>query len=387
MRMVQYNRKLTKYILEVIEMTVKIGAIIKKLRAENNITQDTLANALGVTPQAISRWESESGYPDIELLPMLADFFSVSTDELLGYKLSEREAELARIKKEIDRLGEVGTIEERLAFARNANSKYPADYEIKYNLAVCLYHIWDNNHDPDLLHEMENLCSSVIAECRDEDIRYDAIYLLIQVYRKTKQSEKALEVANMLTPMKYCRENALVSGIGDGNTEFYNQDEIDKLTDGLGLAIRDLVLNDELPNDPSTWDKKIEMLNISNQLYLMIYGENLMFNHTRLAYNYWLISTYQVSQGKLDETLDSLEKMCYHAIEYDKSFSDDHGKYYTSILTDKLVYPEPSKDFHELVEHTGCYYMLDRLQHKRYNYVREDARFIAVVEKLNQYAK
>jgi transcriptional regulator with XRE-family HTH domain len=61
-------------------MTVKIGAIIKKLRAENNITQDVLATAIGVTPQAISRWEAEGGYPDIELLPALADFFSVSTD-------------------------------------------------------------------------------------------------------------------------------------------------------------------------------------------------------------------------------------------------------------------------------------------------------------------
>ena len=63
-------------------MNVKIGAIIKKLRAENRITQDTLATAMGVTPQAISRWESEGGYPDIELLPALADFFSVSIDEL-----------------------------------------------------------------------------------------------------------------------------------------------------------------------------------------------------------------------------------------------------------------------------------------------------------------
>lgn len=368
-------------------MTVKIGAIIKKLRAENNITQDTLANALGVTPQAISRWESESGYPDIELLPMLADFFAVSTDELLGYKVSEREAELARIKTEMDRLSEVGTVEERLAFARKANVLYPADFEIKKDLACCIYNIWDDNRDINLFSEIEHLCSSVVAECRDENIRYDAIELLINIYGDIGQSEKALHAANMLTPMKYCRESALASGIGDGNTEFYKQDEIDKLTDALGIAICNLVLDDELPNDPSTWDKKIEMLNISNQLYLMIYGENLMFNHTRLAYNYWLISTYQVSQGKLDETLDSLEKMCYHALEYDKSFASDHGKHYTSILTDKLVYPEPSKDFHELVEHTGCYYMLDRLQHKRYNYVREDARFIAVVEKLNQYAK
>ena len=85
-------------------MNMKIGAIIKKLRTENNITQETLATALGVTPQAISRWESGGGYPDIELLPLLADFFSVSTDELLGYKLSEREAEIIRIKKEMARL-------------------------------------------------------------------------------------------------------------------------------------------------------------------------------------------------------------------------------------------------------------------------------------------
>ena len=50
-------------------MNLKIGTIIKRFRAERNITQDTLAAAIGVTPQAISRWESEGGYPDIEILP------------------------------------------------------------------------------------------------------------------------------------------------------------------------------------------------------------------------------------------------------------------------------------------------------------------------------
>ena len=368
-------------------MHIKIGAIIKKLRAENNITQDTLAVALGVTPQAISRWESEGGYPDIELLPALADFFAVSTDELLGYKLTEREKELAKIKKEIDRLSEVGTIEERLAFARNANSRYPADHEIKENLAVCLYNIWDDNHNPDILCEIENLCTSVIAECRDEDIRYDAIYLLIQIYGESKQCEKATAAVNMLTPMKYCRELALANGIGDGNTEFYEQDEIDKLTDALGIAIRRYVLDDELPNDMSTWDKKIEMLTISNQLYQMIYGDDLMFYHTRLSQNNWLISTYQISQGKKDEALESLEKMSFHAVEYDKSFIHDHGKHFSSILTDQLIYPDPSKDFHELKEHTNCYHMLERLQNKRYDCIRQDPRFVLIVQRLNQYAK
>lgn len=368
-------------------MHIKIGAIIKKLRAENNTTQDTLAAALGVTPQAISRWESEGGYPDIELLPALADFFSVSTDQLLGYKLSEREEELAGIKKEMDWLSEVGTIEERLAFARNAYSRYPADYEIKENLAVCLYNIWDDNHDPDILCEMENLCTSVIEDCRDADIRYDAINLLITIYGESKQCEKAMTAVNMLTPMKYRRELALANGIGDGYTEFYKQDEIDKLTDALGIAIRNYVLDDDLPNDPSTWDRKIEMLRISNKLYEMIYGNNLMFYHVRLSRNYWLISTYQMSQGKKDDALVSLEKMCYHAVEYDRSFINDHGKFYASILTDKLIYPEPGKGSHELSEHSECYYLLDSLQSKQYESIRTDRRFVSIVERLNHCAK
>ncbi len=368
-------------------MNIKIGTIIKKLRTENNITQDTLANALGVTPQAISRWESEGGYPDIELLPMLADFFSVSTDELLGYKLSEREADLAKIKKELSRLSEVGTIDERLSYARYAISRYPADHEIKANLAVCLYHLWEDTQNGELVKEIENLCSFVISECRDDDIRYDAINLLIIIYGKTKQCEKAIEAVNMLTPMKYCREFAKSSGIGDGNTELYIQDEIDKLTDALGLSISSYPLADDLPNDPSTWDRKIEMLEISNNLYKMIYGDNLMFYHTRLSRNYWLISTYQIAQGKIAETLSSLEKMCYHATEYDKSYVNNHGKFYTSILTDKLIYPEYDEGFHEFTEHSDCYYMLDRLESKRYNSIRDDERFIEVVKKLKEYSK
>ncbi len=368
-------------------MNVKIGSTIKKLRTENNITQDTLATAIGVTPQAISRWESEGGYPDIELLPLLADFFSVSTDELLGYKLSQREEEIVNIKKEISRLAEVGTIEKRIAFARNAISRYPADFEIKENLAVCLYHLWCDTKNIDLIKEIENLCSSVVAECKDEDTRYVAINVLIKIYGDTNQVEKALQAVNLLTPMKYCRELAKSSGIGDGNTEFYIQDEIDKLTDCLGTAISNYPLADELPNDPSTWDRKIEMLTISNQLYELIYGDNLMFYHVRLSRNHWLISTYQISQGKKDETLTSLEKMCYHAIEYDKAYINDHGKLYTSILTDKLIYPEPNKDFHEHTEHTNCYYMLEKLQNKRYDCVRQDSRFVSIMERLNQYSK
>lgn len=368
-------------------MNIKIGAIIKKLRAENNITQETLATAIGVTPQAISRWESEGGYPDIELLPALADFFSVSTDELLGYKLSEREQELANIKKEMERLAEVGSIEERVAYARNAFAHYPNDYEIRDHLAVCLYFVWQETHEEALFKEIESLLGSVANECNDENTRYDAINTLITLYGEVKQSEIAKEWVNRLTPMKYRRETALSGGIGDGKTKFYIQDEIDKLTDALGLAIRNLVMNEDIPNDPTTWDSKIEMLRVSNQLYFMIYGDDLMFHHNRISFNHWVISTYQMSLGKTEDAMESLEKMCDHAVSYDISYQNDHGKHFTSFLVDTQVYPEKNRDFHELTEHTHCYYMLDHLQHGRYDGIRQDPRFISIVEKLNQYAK
>lgn len=368
-------------------MTIKIGAIIKKLRTENNVTQELLATAIGVTPQAISRWEAEGGYPDIELLPAIADFFSVSTDELLGYKMSERETRLAEIKKEMKRLQEVGTIEERINFARVALSKFPSDCEIKANLAACLYNMYADTKNEALLPEAESLALYVTENSRDEDTRYDAINTLIFIYSKTKKTDKVYEMLNLLTPMKYCREFAKSSSIGDGKTEFYIQDEIDKLTDCLGTAITNLVLNDELPNDPSTWEKKIEMLEISNKLYFMIYGDNLMFNHCRIAFNCWIISTYKIAQGKIEETLSSLENMCYHAVEYDKSYIQDHGKHYTSIFTCKLIYPEPDKDFHELKEHSQSFYMLDKIQNKRYDAIRNDARFIKIEKALREYAR
>ena len=77
---VSLQDQIFRKIMEENDMLIKIGTIIKKLRLENDITQDMLANAIGITPQAISRWESEVAYPDIELLPQIADYFSVSID-------------------------------------------------------------------------------------------------------------------------------------------------------------------------------------------------------------------------------------------------------------------------------------------------------------------
>lgn len=61
---------------------MNIGNNIKKLRQQNNLTQAHLAKKLGVTFQAVSKWENNLSSPDIELLPKIANIFGVSIDML-----------------------------------------------------------------------------------------------------------------------------------------------------------------------------------------------------------------------------------------------------------------------------------------------------------------
>ena len=61
-----------------------IGNQIAHFRKSLNLTQEALARALGVTNQAVSKWESNQACPDIQLLPVLADLFHVTIDELFG---------------------------------------------------------------------------------------------------------------------------------------------------------------------------------------------------------------------------------------------------------------------------------------------------------------
>lgn len=65
-------------------MEQTIGSRIKALRKSRNMTQDQLAEQLGVSAQAVSKWENDLSSPDISLLPRLAEFFQVTTDSLLG---------------------------------------------------------------------------------------------------------------------------------------------------------------------------------------------------------------------------------------------------------------------------------------------------------------
>ena len=83
---------------------MSIGSTIKRLRRENDVTQEQLAEYLGITSRAISQWECDRTAPDISLLPALCHIFGVSSDVLLGIDIERNNEE---IKQSPDKFAEI----------------------------------------------------------------------------------------------------------------------------------------------------------------------------------------------------------------------------------------------------------------------------------------
>ena len=74
-------------------MNLLIGENIKRMRRKRNLTQEEMAAHLGISFQSVSKWERGDGYPDITMLPALANYFGISVDELLGMSEISKKAQ------------------------------------------------------------------------------------------------------------------------------------------------------------------------------------------------------------------------------------------------------------------------------------------------------
>ena len=124
-------------------MQLNLGNNIRQLRRRDKRTQEALAEALGVTSQAVSRWESGGSYPDMNLIPSIANFFGVSIDELFGYE-GERTRRIDALAAEIDRMNHLNNgkdvcITECISMARSALVEFPGNERLMLSLASALY--------------------------------------------------------------------------------------------------------------------------------------------------------------------------------------------------------------------------------------------------------
>ena len=132
-------------------MQLNLGTKIRELRRRDGRTQETLAEALGVTPQAVSRWESGGSYPDMEIMPSIANYFGVTIDALFGYH-NDREIKIDAIIRKIEAFeirtrGDDEWVEECLSILREGIAEFPANERLLITLAETLWEAgWRRHH-------------------------------------------------------------------------------------------------------------------------------------------------------------------------------------------------------------------------------------------------
>ena len=188
---------------------MSIGSTIKCLRREKNITQEQLAQYLGITSRAVSQWECNRTAPDISQLPALCHIFNVTSDTLLGIDTERAKEEIQRYLKEASTLGNQGKGCERTALLREANKRFPRDYTIMQRLAdslVCEYSLAGNKD----YEEVFVLCHRILAECTDSTTRYEAIDTLGTAYEYAGKTEEMLKLAKEMPRTCFSYESFMV---------------------------------------------------------------------------------------------------------------------------------------------------------------------------------
>ena len=122
---------------------IKIAQIISKNRKEKEITQQELADFIGVSKASVSKWETEQSYPDITILPQLASFFNISIDNLIGYEPQLSKKDIRSIYLQLSNDFSNNPFEETVEKCQRLTQKYFSCYPLLFQIAVLLL----NNHN------------------------------------------------------------------------------------------------------------------------------------------------------------------------------------------------------------------------------------------------
>ena len=194
---------------------MKIGEKIKQLRRERELTQEILAEFLGVTAQSVSKWERGESCPDIAMLPSIASFFKVTTDELLGVDDKENER---KIKHYIDEYNDLRMKNTPYVFEQmsKAVKEFPGEYDllVRYLEMIISEKTGCSVDGEKILDEVEAINNKILQYCTDDQIRIQAKRLVCMYYNTMehitndekyiqKKMKIADEMPNMINSKEY----------------------------------------------------------------------------------------------------------------------------------------------------------------------------------------
>ena len=182
-----------------------IGENLKALRKRRDLTQEEAAEMLGVSPQSVSKWERGDTYPDIALLPAMANLYKISVDALIGMdKINDAaaRADVFRLGHEHLQNGDIGAAIEVFSEALKI---FPNDESFMSELAFAMA----LDGDQTKLARAIELCERVLAARPSEKLRHTTRAALSFMYLKGGRREEAVQMAHNLPHIRESREKVL----------------------------------------------------------------------------------------------------------------------------------------------------------------------------------
>jgi len=379
-------------------MTVKIGKRIKELRKKYDVTQDRLADVLGVTSQAVSKWENETGYPDIEYITPIANFFNVTIDELFGHDNAEKVRKVEEYcKKHDDMELDWMPVDERIGVMRQALAEYPGEEKLLVRLAISLYYKWqaedfdrysliDGKYRYDFekirahagWEEPVKIMEELLATSVDNEVRAKCRDYLPDIYGYIGEKEKVYKIADYCPT---CRNEVLYAALSSGYEEEARISSQRLLMKGLHL------MQVHLPMQTSDNALRLKAYEQILGIYQLIFNDgNYQFYHAKVEYIYVTIASIHIRAGRHDEAIDALEEAYDHAVQFDvyldKLRTEGEVKY-TSVFMDS--FSDKSEDVHaakQVPEFLRCV-LLDE-QDEYYKNLKGNPRYEALVERVKR---
>lgn len=322
-------------------MKITLGENLRFLRNKLSITQEQLAEALEVSPQAVSRWENEAAYPDISLLPVIANYFDVTTDYLLGVDTAHKQKEIDKVIETDKNLRSMGKTRESVEFLREKVKEFPSNHIILHCLACSLFSLYHQSGEKfseeetkAMAKEAADLCKRALKYCDSDDQPFVSRckQTLILNYVELGETNRAEEIADTLPSLWCSREMVYPVTLTNKEALKEYQENLTLLTDAVIITMGRIKGCENY-----TDEQLIELSEVRERLILMLAGENPCWLNERLFNLAFIRAKIYSRNGDNGKLSDILPKLLKYARSYEER--QDGGKYevfWLSECRDKL---------------------------------------------------
>ncbi|MGN1345309.1 MAG: helix-turn-helix domain-containing protein, partial [Eubacteriales bacterium] len=308
-----------------------IGQKIKDLRRKNDLTQEKLADYLGVTYQCVSKWETGVSSPDLSLIRPLTRLFHISADELLGIDSAEPDARYAELEQAYRDTYTSGDLAERYRVAVLAVNEYPGDLKCLSWLADAgYYHAYDFLDEPEKyraeLEKSVRLSERIIEDCEDEEVRNHMLSNIVVCLSELGRRAEAKKYAEQYPEKRnFGRDDLLSFCLTGEDLVRHHQEQVRTALENLCNALN------------CVWS--LHSVNAAEAVIQTIIPDgNYVTFHNHLARLAMDQAKALTREGRYDEAVAALEKAKHHSQEYDAiDLPENRGVYrYTAPLLNRL---------------------------------------------------